>query len=219
MFGRLRFNAAMVAAVTTAAVAVCASSTNASWFWGDAVDATSEHDPALIAALVRLSPSVSPDEARRVTLTAYTTGRQLAAEWRMVRPATIQSFLIQIGARKAGYCFHYANELLLRLNALNLRTLELHWAESSARDFDEHNVIAVTARGQPFEQGIVLDNWRHSGHLVWSPIKGDAPFRWEENQAEAYNRLQHPRYYSRIIPHPEPERSPTPKQKKETTSK
>jgi hypothetical protein len=216
MFARLHFNAAIVAAVTTTAVALCAPSTNASWLWGDAVDATSEHDPALTAALVRLSPSVSPDEARRVTLTAYTTGRQLAAEWRMVRPATIQSLLIQIGARKAGYCFHYANELLLRLDALKLRTLELHWAESSARDFDEHNVIAVTARGQPFEQGIVLDNWRHSGHLVWSPIKGDAPYRWEENQAEAYNRLQHPRHYSRIIPRPEPERpSPNSKTKRE----
>jgi hypothetical protein len=213
VFARLRFNAVMVAAVTTAVLAVCAPSTNASWLWGDAVDATSEHDPALIAALVRLSPTVSPDEARRVTFTAYTTGRQLAAEWRMVRPATTQSFLIHIGARKAGYCFHYANELLLRLDALKLRTLELHWAECDPRDFDEHNVIAVTARGQPFEQGIVLDNWRHSGHLVWSLIKGDAPYRWEENQQETYNRLQHPRHYSRIIPRPEPARSPTQKQK------
>src|ERR1043166_8653595 len=150
----LRSHLAMVAGTAAMVLAVCAPSTNASWLWGDAVDATSEHDPALTAALVRLSPSVGPDEARRVTFTAYTTGRQLAAEWRMVRPATMPSFLIHIGARKAGYCFHYANELLLRLDALKLRTLELHWAECGARDFDEHNVIAVTARGQPFEQGI-----------------------------------------------------------------
>ena len=213
MFTRLRSNGAIVASATAMALAVCAPSTNASLFGGDVVPATSEHDPALTAGLVRLSPTVSPDEARRVAFTAYTTGRQLAVEWRMVRPATVQSFLIHIGARKAGHCFQYANELLLRLDALKLRTLELHWAECAPGEFDEHNVIAVTARGQPLEQGIVLDNWRHSGRLVWGPVKGDPPFRWEENQAELYRRLQHPRHYSRIIPRPEPERSPTPKQK------
>ena len=214
MLTRLRSNSAMVVAVTAMALGFCARSTNANFFRGDVVPATSDHDPALTAGLVQLSPSVSPDEARRVAFTAYTTGRQLAAEWRMVWPATMQSFLIHIGARKAGHCFQYANELLLRLDALKLRTLELHWAECNPRAFDEHNVIAVTARGQPFEQGIVLDNWRHSGRLVWGPVKGDPPFRWEENQAELNDRLQHPRHYSRVIPRPEPERSKTPKQKK-----
>src|SRR6476646_1203976 len=129
MLTRLRSNTAIVAGVTAMALAVCAPSTKASWFRGDVVPATSEHDPALTAALVRLSPSVNPDEARRVAFTAYTTGRQLAAEWRMVWPATMQSFLIHVGARKAGHCYQYANELLLRLDALKLRTLELHWAE------------------------------------------------------------------------------------------
>jgi hypothetical protein len=213
MFARLRSKTVMVASASALAISVCAPSTKASWFRGDAVEATSEHDPALMAGFVKLSPTVSPDEARRVAFTAYTTGRQLAAEWRMVWPATMQSFLIHIGARKAGHCFQYANELLLRLDALKLRTLELHWAECDPGAFDEHNVIAVTARGQPFEQGIVLDNWRHSGRLVWAPVKGDPPFRWEENKAELYRRLEHPRHYSAIIPRPEPERSPTSKQK------
>src|SRR4051794_32326463 len=215
----LRSSPAMVAGAIAMALAVCAPSTKANLLRGDVVPATSENDPALTAGLVKLSPSVSPDEARRVAFTAYTTGRQLAVEWRMVWPATMQRFLIHIGARKAGHCFQYANELLLRLDALKLRTLELHWAECNPRAFDEHNVIAVTARGQPFEQGIVLDIWRHSGRLVWGPVKGDPPFRWEENQAELYRRLQHPHHDSQIIPRPEPERSPTPKQKKKGKEK
>jgi hypothetical protein len=210
MFTRLRSNGAIVASATAMALAVCAPSTNASFWGGDVVPATSENDPALTAGLAQLSPSVSPDEARRVAFTAYTTGRQLAMEWRMVSPATMQSFLIHVGARKAGHCYQYANELLLRLDALKLRTLELHWAECGPGAFDEHNVIAVTARGQPFEQGILLDNWRHSGRLVWGPVKGDPPFRWQENQAEVYRRLQHPRHYSRIIPDSKAERQPSP---------
>jgi hypothetical protein len=216
MFARLRSSPSVVAGATAIALVACAPSTKASWFRGDVVPATSEHDPALTAGLVKLSPGVSPDEARRVAFTAYTTGRQLAQEWRMVKPATMQSFLIHIGARKAGHCFQYANELLLRLDALKLRTLELHWAECNPREFDEHNVIVVTARGQPFEQGIVLDNWRHSGRLVWGPVKGDPPFRWQENQWELNDRLQHPRHYSQVIPRAEPERSPTQEQKRDT---
>jgi hypothetical protein len=204
LFTRLRCHPAIIASATATALAICAPSANSNLFRGDVVPAASEHDPALIAGLVRLSPNVNPDEARRVAFIAYTTGRQLAAEWRMVWPATMQSFLIYVGRRKAGHCYQYANELLLRLNALKLRTLELHWAECNPRAFDEHNVIAVTARGQPFDQGIVLDNWRHSGRLVWGPVKDDPPYRWEENQAELSDRLQHPRHYSRSYRAPQP---------------
>jgi hypothetical protein len=109
MFMRFRCNPAMVASAIAMALAVCAPSTNANLFRGDVVPATSEHDAALTAGLVKLSATVSPDEARRVAFIAYTTGRQLAAEWRMVSPATMQSFLIHIGKRKAGHCYQYAN--------------------------------------------------------------------------------------------------------------
>ena len=129
---------------------------------GELVLATSAEDAALRARLVALSPSVNPEEARRVAYIAYTTGLELARKWRMVSSPTMQSFLINIGLRKGGYCYQFATELLLRLDAQKLKTLELHWAESDAGTDTEHNVIAVTARGQPFAQGIMLDNWRHA---------------------------------------------------------
>ena len=115
---------------------------------GELVLATSAEDAALRARLVALSPSVNPEEARRVAYIAYTTGRELARKWRMVPSPTVQSFLINIGVKKAGYCFQFAEELLLRLDAQKLQTLELHWAESDAGTETEHNVIAVTARGR-----------------------------------------------------------------------
>ena len=176
--------------------------------------ATGPDDPALQARIVQLAPTVNPDEARRIAETAYNAGRQLAAEWDMSSSANMQSFLINIGARKYGYCFHFANELLLRLDALRLRTLQLHWAEADPGTDTEHNVIVVTAKGQPFEQGIVLDDWRRSGHLFWGPVTGDTSYKWQENKAQYFSRLQHPRHYSKIIPRPEPERSASPKPKK-----
>ncbi len=151
--------------------------------------ATSAEDEVLRARLVALSRSVNPEEARRVAYISYTTGRELASKWHMVSSPTMQSFLINIGLRKGGYCYQFASELLFRLDAQKLQTLELHWAESDAGTDTEHNVIAVTARGQPFAEGIMLDNWRHSGHLLWGPLNGDPSHTWQENKDALARRL------------------------------
>ena len=185
---RLCSNLTLFAVAALMAFAAYAPSANARPR-GELVLATSAEDPALRARLVALSPSVNPDEARRVAYIAYTTGQELARKWRMVPSPTVQSFLINIGVRKAGYCFQFATELLLRLDAQKLQTLELHWAESDAGTDTEHNVIAVTARGQPFAQGIMLDNWRHSGHLLWGPLNGDPDHTWQENRDALARRL------------------------------
>lgn len=151
--------------------------------------ATSADDAAIRARLVALSPSVNPEEARRVASIAYTTGRELAHKWEMGSSPTFHSFLINIGMRKAGYCYQFATELLLRLDAQKLQTLELHWAESDAGTDTEHNVIVVTARGQPFAQGIMLDNWRRSGRLLWGPLHGDPDRTWQENKDALASRV------------------------------
>ena len=114
--------------------------------------ATSADDAALRNRLAALSPNVRPEEAQRVARCAYTTGRELKREWQVVWPPGLQNFLVNTGARKGGLCFQWATELLLRLDALKLETLELHWAESFERTASEHNVIVVTARGSLFSR-------------------------------------------------------------------
>ncbi|MGI8820848.1 MAG: hypothetical protein ACR2ID_08295 [Chthoniobacterales bacterium] len=150
--------------------------------------ANSSDDPALVARISQLGPRVDPNEARKVSSVAFTTGRELAREWRMGSSPVFHSFLIHLGARKYGYCFQFAEELLKRLNTLKLKTLQLHWAESDAGTDTEHNVIVVAARGQPFAEGIMLDNWRRSGHLLWGPLDGDPSHTWQENEGELVAR-------------------------------
>jgi len=153
--------------------------------------ATSADDPVLRGRIVALSTSIRPDEVQRVAQCAYTTGRELKREWKVVWPPGLQNFLVNTGARKGGLCFQWASELLLRLDALKLETLELHWAESFERTASEHNVIVVTAVGQPFPQGILLDNWRYGGRLIWGPVSEDPHYQWKENKAEMIRRLRH----------------------------
>ena len=181
--------------LSTAVVAVlasfyCAPSTTAR-LREDPVMATSADDVKFRNRIVALSPtSIRLDEAQRVAACAYTTGRELQREWRVVWPAGVQNFLVNTGRRKGGLCFQWATELLIRLDAMKLQTLELHWAESYAGAPSEHNVIVVTAKGQPFEQGILLDNWRYGGNLVYGPVAADPNYKWKENSGEAARRLQ-----------------------------
>ncbi len=152
--------------------------------------ATSANDPVLRSRIAGLSPSVNPEEAQRVAYCAYTTGRELAREWRVVWPPGLQNFLVHTGARKGGLCFQWAERLLPRLDELKLETLEFHWAESFETTASEHNVIVVTAKGQPFAQGILLDNWRYGGRLIWGPVIEDPHYQWHENKAQAARVLK-----------------------------
>jgi hypothetical protein len=156
---------------------------------GELFVAWSADDPSLRTRIAALSPTVSPDEARRVADTAYMTGRELHREWRVAWLPGIQNFLVNTGRRKGGLCFQWATELLIRLDALKLQTLELHWAESGPNTGAEHNVIVVTAKGQPFGEGILLDLWRYSGTLVWTHVGMDPDYRWMENKSELARRL------------------------------
>jgi hypothetical protein len=166
--------------------------------------ATSADDPVLRSRIAALSPSIRAEEAQMVARCAYTTGRELKREWRVVWPPGLQNFLVNTGQRKGGLCFQWATELLLRLDGLKLKTLELHWAESFETTASEHNVIVVTAVGQPFQRGILLDNWRYGGRLIWGPITGDPQYQWKENKAEAARRLTGAFRYARDTALPVP---------------
>jgi hypothetical protein len=146
--------------------------------------ATSADDPVLRGRIAALAPTIDSEEARKAAEIAYTTGRDLKKEWKVVWPPGLQNFLVNTGQRKGGLCFQFAERLLLRLSEQNWETLEFHWAESFERTESEHNVIVVTAKGQSFYQGIILDNWRYGGRLVWGRVVDDPHYRWHENKVQ-----------------------------------
>ncbi len=128
-------------------------------------------------ALVALAPDVDPGEAELVSVTAHTTSRSLAREYRVVWFSGFQNLLIHMGKRQRGICADYTRDIGERLKELRLKTLVLHWGAAYARTPAENNCLVVTARNQPFEQGIIMDGWRDSGHLFWCPLKEDIAYR------------------------------------------
>jgi hypothetical protein len=143
-----------------------------------AVDPSRE---ALARELAALAPSVRAEEARELANCACDYPQQLARMYGVVRPALLHNFLVNVGVKKRGLCYQWAEDLLAQLQTLHLVTLQLRWGMARVGTYREHNCIVVTAHGQPFAQGIVLDAWRHSGRLTWTRVFADT-YPWQEGE-------------------------------------
>src|SRR5438874_1404842 len=128
-------------------------------------------------ALIALSPrTVDPSEAALLSETAHRTSRQLAREYGVIGDPAIHNYLINIGVRKRGICADYAHDIGAKLKEFRFKTLVLHWGSAWAKESDENNALVVTAKNQPFIDGIVLDGWRRGGRLFWCPVKNDPEY-------------------------------------------
>jgi len=139
---------------------------------------------ALANRLTALSPRVNREEARQLAECAYASVSKLRQQYGMFGTPIFNNFLVYHGIKKRGYCYQWTEDLLLSLDSLKLTTLELHWGETYAGTWRENNCIVVTGKGQPFNRGIILECWKHFGHLRWGPVVGD-PDPYVENATYA----------------------------------
>src|SRR5213596_2942945 len=147
-----------------------------------AATATDERSiKGLSKALAGLAHDMDPAEAELVSVTAHTTARKLAKDYRVVLNPEFTVFLVNIGMRKRGWCGHWAQDIGTRLKELKLRTLVLHWGVAYDHTSSENNCLVITARNQPFEDGIILDGWRRAGRLFWCKVKKDDEYEVEQH--------------------------------------
>jgi hypothetical protein len=130
--------------------------------------------------LIALSAKVDATEAQILAETAVRESAVLAEKYQLVRPALAHNLLVVLGIRERGLCYHWAQDLMKRLEALDLKSFQLHWGVAfRGSDLREHNCVVVTARCQDFDTGLVLDPWRKSGNLHWARVSEDR-YPWKE---------------------------------------
>lgn len=129
--------------------------------------------------LVVLGETVDKTEAMKVAETAVRESAVLAEEYQLVRPAVAHNVLVAVGLKDRGLCYHWTEDLMKRLQTLDLKSLQLHWGVAyRGSELREHNCVVVTAKGQSFFKGIVLDPWRNSGNLFWAQVTEDS-YPWK----------------------------------------
>jgi hypothetical protein len=133
---------------------------------------------ALYKALLTLGP-INPDEAMQIANVGVYYTKQLAKEYKLVKPPSLHNSLVNMKMKPRGLCFHWENDIHDRLRSLNLRTVDIYWGVANPGVlFDEHSSVIITPRGQNFHDGILLDGWRDSGSLYWNYVKRDPKYRW-----------------------------------------
>jgi len=141
---------------------------------------TSGDDAARLAvAIGTLSPVVDPVEARRAAEMMTKESLHLAEQYEVVQPAWLHNVLVNSGVRERGLCYHWVNDLLSVLNEESFRSLVFYRGGANLGTYQEHNTIVVTAYGDQFENGLVVDAWRYQGKLFWIRVRGDE-LRWQE---------------------------------------
>lgn len=108
-----------------------------------------------------------------MAVTAVEQSARMSVIYKPVRLPWLNNCLVNARLRKRGLCYQWRNDLFPHLFELKSKTLELHLATAKRGTFLEHNGIVVTARGLPFERGLILDPWRSGGRLWWGRIDQD----------------------------------------------
>ena len=141
---------------------------------------------ALEDNLTALNHHYDNGEARQIAVTALRASVFLSEEYRLVRPPILHNLLVQIGLRDRGLCYHWTEDLMYLLGTIELKNYQLRWGVAyRGSDWREHNTVVITADGQSFENGLVLDPWRYSGELYWVVVKDDR-YPWKELPREKW---------------------------------
>ena len=125
--------------------------------------------------LMLLHPSIDKPSADKVARVAIEYTAQLATDYKVSGSPRQHNFLVNLGVRQRGLCFHWTDDLLKKLQSLKSEQFDFHSAVAHRNsDLREHSSVVVTFKGAPFASGMVLDGWRYSGDLYWMPVSRDS---------------------------------------------
>ncbi len=135
----------------------------------------------LAILLSSLSDKVNKKEAQVLSYEMYKQANFLKESYNLVSPPLFHNFLVNIGVKEKGYCWHFAIDLLKYARSLKLKSFDYYFAGANLGDYwKEHNTLVVTCKACSFEDGIILDPWRNSGELFYSKVKDDDKYVWSQ---------------------------------------
>ena len=153
----------------------------------------------LAAALHALSPDASEQESRDFASVAINTAANLREQYQVSAAPWIHNIEVNSGIKPRGLCFHYANDLAIKLVPLTSPHWQLYLVQAKPKQLLEHNAIVIAGTEKPWQSGIVLDGWRDSGVLYFAPVMQDK-YPWQlknkiknkTNQNPEITTLDHP---------------------------
>jgi len=126
-----------------------------------------------------LDRSVPYKANMEVSLDIFQKVRNLTKEFALTSPPLWHNFLVNVGLRNKGLCFHWSDALYLYLKKRHGKYFEFHLVGANIGEyFLEHNALVIVAKGAKVKEGLIIDPWRNSGKLYFSLMKDDSKYRW-----------------------------------------
>jgi len=114
-----------------------------------------------------------------VAQTAVADSLKLAEDYRVATPALWHNLLIRTGMKDRGLCYHWTEDLMKRLQALNLKTYQLHWGwptkAATCASTTAWSSPRSASRSMP---GSCSTPGGNSGDLYWAAVRKDE-YPWE----------------------------------------
>ncbi len=133
--------------------------------------------------LLAMREDVDPTEAARAAQIAFDHTRELAIQYQITDHPIVHNSKVNMGLKPRGLCWHWAEDMEKRLNAEGFETLEMHRAISEGRGVRiDHSTAIISAKGDPYTSGVVLDPWRNGGVLFFAPVSVDTRYHWEARE-------------------------------------
>jgi len=134
----------------------------------------------LQATILDMRPDIDPEEAGRAASIAFGYTRDLAIQYQITDPPLVHNTKVNMGLKPRGLCWHWAEDMERRLDAEGFETLEMHRAIAEGRGFRiDHSTAIISAKGDGYADGVVLDPWREGGRLFFASVAEDTRYMWE----------------------------------------
>jgi|GEM_PF-2333393 len=142
---------------------------------------SSSQNAALYALLTHRFPDIPSQESAALAKDVTTYVNRLEARFGRTTSPYVHNLLVNLGVKKKGLCWHYADALYLHL-LHRYPHYRVHLIGTHIGDYwREHNAVALTNRDNNLSRAVILDAWRTPGKLVAVPIKEDT-YKWEHRK-------------------------------------
>jgi len=152
----------------------------------------------LSTMIIDLNTTIDRYEAKDIASRAINYSKYLAKKYRVVSPPLWHNTLVNLGIRKRGLCYQWAEDLLSYLLIKKYQTIKFYTVGSSIGSYFEHNALAISAKGSTLKRAILLDAWRGSGNLYFIEIDKDKRYKWK-NREEVYKDVLKKRYHQKVV--------------------
>ncbi len=131
--------------------------------------------------LLTFETKIDKNEVKTLSNELLLQSKVLKNRYKLVKPPLFHNFLVNIGIKDRGLCWHFAYDMLNHAKKLNLKSFDYYIGGANIDDYwEEHNSLVITCKGCEFYNGIVVDPWRNSGKLYYSKIKYDKEYNWTQ---------------------------------------